>query len=83
MIGLGDCAAGAVGTFGMAFIQEVLMADPAFDPDLQPVYGEAVPVAPLVPCLTVHHPSAFIFPGPYPYLLAHRPVAVSDPVPGV
>ncbi|HCJ73193.1 MAG TPA: MBL fold metallo-hydrolase, partial [Agrobacterium sp.] len=41
MLGLGRDADEAAAQACMAFFQEVSMADPAFDLDFQPAYGEA------------------------------------------
>lgn len=57
------------------------MADPAFDLDFQPAYGEAVLVAPLIQRLTVNNPSAFTFHGTNSYIVGDRSVAVIDPGP--
>ncbi|MGQ8633507.1 MBL fold metallo-hydrolase, partial [Agrobacterium sp. DKPNP3] len=57
------------------------MADPAFDLDFRPAYGEAVPVAPLVQRITVNNPSAFTFHGTNSYIVGDRSVAVIDPGP--
>ncbi|MDH6294250.1 Glyoxylase, beta-lactamase superfamily II [Agrobacterium fabrum] len=57
------------------------MADPAFDLDFKPAYGEAVPVAPLIQRLTVNNPSAFTFHGTNSYIVGDRSVAVIDPGP--
>ncbi len=57
------------------------MADPAFDLDFQPAYGEAVPVSPLIQRITVNNPSAFTFHGTNSYIVGDRSVAVIDPGP--
>lgn len=57
------------------------MADPAFDLEFQPAYGEAVKVAPGVQRLTVNNPSPFTFHGTNSYIVGDTSVAVIDPGP--
>ncbi len=55
--------------------------DIAFDRAFQPLYGEAVPVAPDVQRLTVNNPSAFTFHGTNSYIVGRETVCVIDPGP--
>lgn len=57
------------------------MAEPAFNLEFQPRYGEAVPVAENVQRITVNNPSAFTFHGTNSYIVGDRSVAVIDPGP--
>lgn len=57
------------------------MANPAFDLEFLPAYGEAIPVAPGVQRLTVNNPSPFTFHGTNSYIVGDKSVAVIDPGP--
>lgn len=57
------------------------MADPNFNREFNPAYGQAVEVAPNVQRITVNNPSAFTFHGTNSYIVGSRSVAVIDPGP--
>ncbi len=57
------------------------MANPQFNRDFDPAYGQPVPVAPQVQRITVNNPSAFTFHGTNSYIVGDASVAVIDPGP--
>ncbi len=57
------------------------MANPQFNRDFDPAYGQPVPVAPQVQRFTVNNPSAFTFHGTNSYIVGDASVAVIDPGP--
>jgi glyoxylase-like metal-dependent hydrolase (beta-lactamase superfamily II) len=57
------------------------MADPAFDREFLPAYGEPVPIAKNVQRITVNNPSPFTFYGTNSYIVGDRSVCVIDPGP--
>lgn len=57
------------------------MADPSFNREFIPAYGQAVDVAPNVQRITVNNPSPFTFHGTNSYIVGERSVAVIDPGP--